>query len=49
MQEEKRVSRVRGLQEGDSGRVVGSPRMIQHGKAKAAKWSWTDAATGGGG
>ena len=24
-------------------------RMIQHGKAKEDKWSWTDAATGGGG
>ena len=24
-------------------------RMVQHGKAKAAKWSWTDADTGGGG
>ena len=24
-------------------------RMVQHGKAKAEMWSWTDAATGGGG
>ena len=24
-------------------------KMIQHEKAKEAKWSWTDAATGGGG
>ena len=24
-------------------------RMVQHGKAKAERWSWTDAATGGGG
>ena len=24
-------------------------RMMQHGKAKEDKWSWTDAATGGGG
>ena len=24
-------------------------RMVQHGKAKAESWSWTDAATGGGG
>ena len=24
-------------------------RMVQYGKAKAERWSWTDAATGGGG
>ena len=24
-------------------------RMVQHGKAKAKMWSWTDATTGGGG
>ena len=24
-------------------------RMVQHGKSKAKRWIWTDAATGGGG
>ena len=39
---------------GDSGKGVAAGsleahRMIQHGKAKEDRWSWTDAATGGGG
>ena len=29
--------------------LLESHRMMQHGKVKEDKWSWTDAATGGGG